>query len=96
VLPYFRKSEGLAPSDEMMIDMLRRTIAPARWASPCVRRSSRAPGNSLRRPRLPASHAVTTTDATGTAGVVSQDIYETVYLVCAFTQAVLSPRIRKS
>ena len=47
--------------------MRRPTIALVLWESPCVRRYSRAPANSSRRPRRPASRAVTTMDATAAA-----------------------------
>ena len=62
----FCKSEGLAPCDEIVIDAVAHN-STGPWVSPCARRYSPARASSSRQPRLPASHAVTTTGATGVA-----------------------------
>jgi choline dehydrogenase len=62
VLPYFRKSEGLAPNSEISVD--RRAIPPARSAFLCATRYCRPRVNSSRRRSPQASHPATITDAT--------------------------------
>ena len=72
VLPYFRKSEGLAPSDEIAIDAAR-TTALVRLGSPCARPSSQARVNSSRQPQaagIPRGD-YNGRDRGGAAGVVS-------------------------
>ena len=74
VLPYFRKSEGLAPSDDIAIDEAAHRRRAARSACRCARRCCTARARVRRRRRKPpASRAATTTDATAAArhGVVS-------------------------
>ena len=63
VLPYFRKSEGLTPSEDIVIDPEAHNQAVL-WASPCARPFSRRRANSSKLPSPPASRAVITMAAT--------------------------------
>ena len=70
VLPYFRKSEGLAPSADIVIDEAAHN-ARVGSASRCATRSCPPRGNSSRRRSPPASPEVTTTAATATVRTAS-------------------------